>query len=72
MSMSPEQARKKSEAQAESLKHARYASADGSMSSGNTGNSPAIEAAGKRVDAARIKEESDIGGKDASPNDDRY
>lgn len=72
MSHSPEQMRKKSEAQAEALRHARYAQADGSMASGNTGNSPAIKAAGRRVEAATAKEEATIGGQNASINDDRY
>ena len=47
MSYSPEQMRKKSLAEAESLKHARYAQADGSMKKGNSEpiNSPAIHAA---------------------------
>lgn len=68
--MSPEQQRKKSEAEAESLKHARYAQADGSMKSENTSpqNSQAIEAAGRRVDAATAKERATIGPQDKSPN----
>ena len=70
--MSPEQMRKKSLAQDEAERHARYAQADGSMKSGNTGNSPAIAAAGRRVDAATAKEDKDIGGRNASINDNRY
>lgn len=70
--MSPEQMRKKSEAMAESQRHARYAQADGSMKSGNTGTSPAIEAAGRRVEAATAKEDATIGGQNASINDNRY
>lgn len=70
--MSPEQMRKKSEAMEEAQRHARYAQADGSMKSGNTGNSAAIAKAGREVNAATAKEDKDIGGKNASPNDDRY
>jgi hypothetical protein len=70
--MSPEQMRKKSEAMAESQRHARYAQADGSMASGNTGNSEAIAAAGHRVNAATAKEDATIGGQNASINDNRY
>jgi hypothetical protein len=70
--MSPEQMRKKAAAMEESQRHARYAQADGSMKSGNTGNSAAIARAGREVDAATAKENKDIGGKDASPNNDRY
>ena len=73
--MSPEQMRKKSLAQDESERHARYAQADGSMKSAHSepySVSPAIEAAGKRVDAATAKEDASIGGKNASINDNRY
>lgn len=68
--MSPEQMRKKSIAQAESQRHARYAQADGSMKSMNTApmQSPAITAAGNRVNAATAKEEASIGPFDPSPN----
>ncbi len=70
--MSPEQMRKKSEAMAESLRHARYASADRMSGVDEPPQSKAIDAAGKRVEKARLKEENDIGGKDASINDNRY
>jgi len=74
MPMSPEQMRKNSIAQAESLRHARYAQADGGMKNPNTEppNSPAIHAAVARVSKATAKENADIGGENASPNDDRY
>lgn len=70
MTMSPEQMRKKSLAEEEALRHARYAQADGSMKKGNTSppQSRAIEAAGRRVDAATEKEDKDIGPVDRSPN----
>lgn len=70
MSMSPEQMRKKSLAEDESLKHARYAQADGSMRKPNTAPAPsaAIEAAGRRVNAATAKEDASIGAPDRSPN----
>lgn len=70
MSLSPEQMRKKSLAEAESLKHARYAQADGSMKEGHSEpvNSPAIHAAVSRVNAATAKEDASIGAKDPSPN----
>lgn len=68
--MSPEQMRKVSLDQAESLRHARYAQADGSMKKMNTQppQSAAIEAAGRRVNAATAKEEADIGPQDPHPN----
>lgn len=68
--MSPEQMRKKSIAEAESLRHARYAQADGSMKKMNTSprESSAINAAGRRVNAATAKEDADIGPYDRSPN----
>ena len=74
MSMSPEQQRKKSMAEADSLRHQRYAQADGSMKESNSEpmNSPAIHAAVSRVSAATAKEDADIGGENASPNDERY
>lgn len=74
MTMSPEQMRKKSMAEAESLRHARYAQADGSMKKMNTepAESPAIMASERRVRAATDKENATIGGENASPNDDRY
>lgn len=74
MTMSPEQMRKNSLAQTEALRHARYAQADGSMKKMNTepAMSPAIEAAGRRVNAATAKEDKDIGGEGASINDNRY
>lgn len=74
MSLSPEQMRKKSLAMDESLKHARYAQADGSMRPSQRGpnESPAIEASERRVRAATAKEDATIGGENASPNDDRY
>lgn len=70
MSLSPEQMRKKSLAMDESYRHARYAQADGSMKQENTEppTSPAIKAAGRRVDAATAKEDKDIGWQDPSPN----
>lgn len=72
--MSPEQMRKKSMAQDESLRHQRYAQADGSMKKMNTEpmNSTAIHASVARVNAATAKEDATIGGENASPNDDRY
>ncbi len=70
--MSPEQMRKKAEAMEESQRHARYAQADGSMKSGNTGQSSAIEAAGRRVNAATAKEHRDVDDDNASINDNRY
>ncbi len=72
--MTPEQMRKKSLAEDEALRHARYAQADGSMKQGRSEpvNSPAISAAVARVNAATAKENADIGGENASPNDDRY
>lgn len=74
MSLSPEQMRKKSLAQDEAESHACYAQADGSMKKGNMAPalSSAIEAAGRRVNAATAKEDATIGGENASPNDDRY
>jgi len=68
--MSPEQMRKKSLAQDEAERHARYAQADGSMKKMNTqpAQSSAIEAAGRRVNAATAKEDASIGPKDPSPN----
>ena len=70
MTMSPEQMRKKSLAEDEALKHARYAQADGSMKKMNTQPAPsaAIEAAGRRVNAATAKEDDSIGAQDPSPN----
>ena len=73
MSMSPEQMRKRSEAEAESLKHARYAQADGSFKAHPQQQysvSPAIDAASRRVDAATDKENKSIGKFDPSPNAD--
>lgn len=68
--MSPEQMRKKSIAESESLAHQRYAQADGSMKKGNSEplNSPAIHASVARVNAATAKEEASIGKFDESPN----
>lgn len=70
MTMNAEQMRKKSIAQADALRHARYAQADGSMKQMNTEppQSPAIEAAGRRVKAATDKETASIGPQDPSPN----
>jgi len=70
MAMSPEQMRKRSLAEDESLKHARYAQADGSFKSLNSEpiNSPAIHAAVSRVNAATAKEEASIGEFDDSRN----
>jgi hypothetical protein len=73
--MSPEQMRKKEAAQTESERHARYAQADGSMKSASSREyyvSPAIEAAGRRVNKATAKEDASIGGEGASINDNRY
>lgn len=75
MAISPEQMRKKSMAQEESLRHARYAQADGSMKKypqQQYNVSPAIKAAGRRVEDATAKEDKSIGGENASPNDNRY
>lgn len=75
MTASPEQMRKMSLAQDESERHARYAQADGSMKKGNDQGykvSPAIEAAGRRVDAATAKEHKDVDDDNASINDQRY
>lgn len=74
MSLSPEQMRKKSIAQDEAERHARYAQADGSMKQMNTEPAPskAIEASERRVNAATMKERATIGGENASPNDNRY
>lgn len=70
MAMSPEQMRQKSLAQDTAERHARYAQADGSMKKMNTepAQSPAIEAAGRRVNAATAKEDASIGPQDPSPN----
>jgi hypothetical protein len=72
--ITPEQQRKMSLAQDESLRHARYAQADGSMKKGNESppQSSAIEAAGRRVNAATAKEDASIGGEGASINENRY
>lgn len=74
MSHSAEQNRKKAEAQEESLRHARYSAVDRERSAPqqSPGNSMAIEKEGRRVKAATAKEDKDIGGENASPNDDRY
>jgi hypothetical protein len=68
--MSPEQMRKKSLAEAEALRHQRYAQADGSMKAGNSEpvNSNAIHAEVARVNAATAKEDASIGKQDPSPN----
>lgn len=70
MAISPEQQRKKAIAQDESLRHARYAQADGSMKQANTApmQSAAINAAENRVRAATGKETASMGEKDPSPN----
>ena len=71
MALSPEQMRQKSIAQDTAEKHARYAQADGSMKSAREKPyyvSPAIEAAGRRVNAATAKEDASIGKFDPSPN----
>lgn len=70
MSMSPEQMRKKSLAQDEAERHARYAQADGSMKKLNSDpvNSTAISAQVARVNAATAKEDASIGKPDPSPN----
>jgi len=70
MTMSPEQMRKNSLAQEESLRHARYAQADGSMKKMNTqpAQSEAINASIRRVNAATDKETASIGPQDQSPN----
>ena len=74
MSISPEQMRKKSLAMAESQRHVRYSEVNKERSESQQapGMSPAITAAGKRVDAATAKENADIGGRNASINDNRY
>lgn len=74
MSMSPEQMRKKSLAQAESERHHKYSAVDGERKEMNTQPmaSRAIEASERRVKAATMKEDRDIGGQNVSPNDDRY
>ena len=74
MTMNAEQMRKKAMAEEESLRHQRYAQADGSMKKGNSEpvNSSAIHAEVARVNAATAKEDASIGGQNASPNDDRY
>ncbi len=70
MAMSPEQMRKKSLAQDESERDARYAQADGSMKKMNTqpAQSEAINASVRRVNAATDKETASIGPQDQSPN----
>jgi len=71
--MSPDQMRQKSLAQDTAERHARYAQADGSMKSASEKPyyvSPAIEAAGRRVNAATAKEDASIGAPDPSPNAD--
>ena len=70
MTMNAEQMRKKATAEAESLRHQRYAQADGSMKQGNSEpmNSPAIHAAVARVNAATDKETASMGEQDRSPN----
>ena len=70
MSLSPAQMRQKSIAQAESLRHQRYAQADGSMKKMNTEplNSAAIHASVARVNRATDKETASIGRQDPSPN----
>ncbi len=70
MTMNAEQMRKKAMAQDEAERHARYAQADGSMKKMNTqpAQSQAIEAAGRRVNAATDKETASIGPQDPSPN----
>lgn len=74
MAASPEQARKMSLAQDEAERNARYAQADGSMKNDNGPYyvSPAIQAAGRRVDAATAKEHADVDDDNASINDNRY
>ena len=70
MTISPGQMRQRSIAQAEALKHKRYAQADGSMKHENTEppQSAPIAAAGRRVNAATAKEDASIGKFDQSPN----
>ena len=70
MTMTPEQMRKKSLAQDEAERHARYSQADGSMKQMNTSppTSPAIKASEARVRAATAKEDASIGAQDPSPN----
>lgn len=64
MTMSPEQMRKKSLAQDEAERHKRYSTVDGEQKQQNTQpkTSGAIEAAGRRVKDATMKEDLDIGG----------
>lgn len=62
--LSPEQMRKKSLAQDESERHARYAQADGSMRRGNEQAyyvSPAIERAEQNVERIAVEEEELLG-----------
>ena len=66
MSLSPEQMRKKSLAEDESMQHLRYSQADGERSKPNTEplNSYRIHAEEARVNAATHKEELSIGDKE--------
>lgn len=70
MTINPEQMRKKAMAQEESLRHARYAQADGSMKKMNTepANSMAIHSEMARLEDAMEDEREDIGPQDPSPN----
>lgn len=70
MTMNAEQMRKKAMAEEESLRHQRYAQADGSFKNGHSEplNSRAIHAAVSRVNAATAKEEASMGPQDRSPN----
>jgi hypothetical protein len=72
--MSPEQMRKKSMAMEESQRHARYSQADRERDASEPMlyQSPGIAMAGREVSAATAKEDSSIGGENASVNDNRY
>ena len=68
--MTPEQMRKKSLAQDDALRHARYAQADGSMKKGNMDplNSGPIAAEMQKIKRLTNDERAEIGPQDSSPN----
>lgn len=72
MTVNAEQMRQKQMAMQESLRHQRYAQADGSFKDGHSEpmNSPAIHAQVARVNAATALENASIGMSDKSPNAD--
>lgn len=73
MSMSPEQMRKKSLAEDESMRHLRYGAVDRERTKDAHSeplNSTAINAEVARVDRATAKEKASIGMYDPSPNND--